>query len=404
MSEATSIDRLLAEGRRQISICNGCRYCEGYCAVFPAMERLPIVEAGDLTYLANLCHDCRACYQACMYTPPHPFAVEIPLLMSEVRQQSYAEFGRPRWLARAFSGGPKALAALTLIGTLVFVVLAWIAGSAGRIFSPDDSTQTFYDVVPYSLMVVPSLLLTAFVVGVIGWGFVDFQRSSRGTDAINGRAWMSGIREVATLRWMRGGGGDCYYPDAERPTPLRRWFHHLTAYGFLAALISTTLAAGYHHLLGEEAPYPVIHPVVLFGLAGGVSMVVGTTGLLWLRAHADPLQSAREAVLNSSFIVSLDAASITGLLLLALRDSPAMGALLVLHLGTIAALYLTAPYGKFVHVVYRTAAVLRSVAERAADEAGTHEPALFPSPVRATKLDEATALSDDTAPVETGAG
>ena len=30
---------LLAEAERQLDICNACRYCEGYCAVFPALER-----------------------------------------------------------------------------------------------------------------------------------------------------------------------------------------------------------------------------------------------------------------------------------------------------------------------------------------------------------------------------
>jgi hypothetical protein len=29
----------IAEARRQVEICNACRYCEGYCAVFPAINR-----------------------------------------------------------------------------------------------------------------------------------------------------------------------------------------------------------------------------------------------------------------------------------------------------------------------------------------------------------------------------
>ena len=61
---------LLTEANRQLTICNACRYCEGYCAVFPALERRSVLREGDLALLANLCHDCRACYQACMYTPP----------------------------------------------------------------------------------------------------------------------------------------------------------------------------------------------------------------------------------------------------------------------------------------------------------------------------------------------
>jgi citrate/tricarballylate utilization protein len=56
------------EAERQLTICNSCRYCEGYCAVFPALERLTTVTSGDAVFLANLCHDCRACHQACAYS------------------------------------------------------------------------------------------------------------------------------------------------------------------------------------------------------------------------------------------------------------------------------------------------------------------------------------------------
>ena len=61
---------LFQEAERQLVVCNACRYCEGYCAVFPALELRQAFARGDITYLANLCHDCRACYYACMYTPP----------------------------------------------------------------------------------------------------------------------------------------------------------------------------------------------------------------------------------------------------------------------------------------------------------------------------------------------
>ena len=46
------------------------------------------------------------------------------------------------------------------------------------------------------------------------------------------------------------------------------------------------------------------------------------------------------------------------LALLVLRNQPAMGPLLIVHLGTVLALFVTLPYGKFVHGVYRIAALL----------------------------------------------
>ncbi len=68
----------LREAERLMTICNACRYCEGLCAVFPAMEMRLTFAAGDLNYLANLCHQCGACYTDCQYSPPHEFNVNVP--------------------------------------------------------------------------------------------------------------------------------------------------------------------------------------------------------------------------------------------------------------------------------------------------------------------------------------
>jgi citrate/tricarballylate utilization protein len=47
-----------------------------------------------------------------------------------------------------------------------------------------------------------------------------------------------------------------------------------------------------------------------------------------------------------------------------LRATPAMGPLLALHLGAVFALFITMPYGKFVHGFYRFAALVRYAQER----------------------------------------
>ena len=66
------------EARRQVEICNACRYCEGYCAVFPSAFSQRAFSDGDITQLASLCHNCRGCYYACQYTDPHEFALTCP--------------------------------------------------------------------------------------------------------------------------------------------------------------------------------------------------------------------------------------------------------------------------------------------------------------------------------------
>ena len=47
-----------------------------------------------------------------------------------------------------------------------------------------------------------------------------------------------------------------------------------------------------------------------------------------------------------------------------MRDTAAMGPLLALHLGVVFSLFITMPYGKFVHGIYRYVALVRYARER----------------------------------------
>jgi citrate/tricarballylate utilization protein len=67
--------------------------------------------------------------------------------------------------------------------------------------------------------------------------------------------------------------------------------------------------------------------------------------------------------MDVAFLVLLFMTSLTGLLLLGLRETVAMGLLLAIHLGFVLALFLTLPYGKFVHGFYRLAALIHYATE-----------------------------------------
>jgi citrate/tricarballylate utilization protein len=69
--------------------------------------------------------------------------------------------------------------------------------------------------------------------------------------------------------------------------------------------------------------------------------------------------------MDVAFLGLLFLTSVTGLMLLALRETVAMGPLLLIHLGVVLALFLTLPYGKFVHGIYRSLALIRYAAEQA---------------------------------------
>ena len=84
-----------------------------------------------------------------------------------------------------------------------------------------------------------------------------------------------------------------------------------------------------------------------------------------LRAAAIRHRRSETRSHGRSFLALLFLSSLTGLLLLALRETGAMGWLLAIHLGVVLGLFLTLPYGKFVHGIYRSAALVRSALEAA---------------------------------------
>lgn len=361
---------VLAEAERQMTICNACRYCEGYCAVFPAMEIRRDFEEGDLIYLANLCFECRDCFYACQFAPPHEFGVNIPQIFAEVRTETYQEYSWPGILGRLYRRNGLAVGLITVVSTALIFLLA-IVFRRDVLFSTQTGEGAFYRVVPYAAMVIPAVLIALYCLVVFARGAYRFWRD---TDTnliglIDFRAFAVATKEAFGLRYLKGGGVGCNYPD-ERFSPVRRWFHHLVFYGFLFDLASTTVAAFYGNFLGRHAPYPLLSVPVVLGTVGGIMLVVGTGGLLYLKGRSDkrPAES-RMLKMDVAFLVILGLTSLTGLLLLVLRTSPAMGSLLAVHLGFVAGLFLTMPYGKFAHVVYRYAALIRNALEQAREEA-----------------------------------
>ncbi|PWU00541.1 MAG: tricarballylate utilization protein TcuB [Terriglobia bacterium] len=330
-----------AEGARILTICNACRYCEGYCAVFPAMEHRRAFAGADLNFLANLCHNCAECYYACQYAPPHAFAVNVPRVLAEIRAQSYRQYA---WSNGRYTAGVFALGAV-----LAFV----FARSAG---------PRFYDVIPHAFMVAVFGTISGFVLAALAIGAI---RSAKEFGVRwDTKALARAAADVLTLEYLRSGGAGCTYPT-ERHSGARRWFHHCTFYGFLLCFASTTVAALYHYGLGRLAPYPYTSLPVLLGTFGGVGLLVGPAGLYWLKRRRDPATAdANQNSMDLTFLSLLFATSLTGLLLLVLRASSGMAPMLLIHLALVAALFATLPYGKFVHGIYRSLALLRYALEQ----------------------------------------
>lgn len=356
----------LVEAGRLMTVCNSCRYCEGLCAVFPAMEMRRAFSDGDLNYLANLCHGCGACYADCQFAPPHEFNINVPSVFGRVRAQSYAAYAWPRAFSGLFTRNGLAISLIAALSVAAFILgfVAWHDPQA--LFAARSGPGAFYALMPHDTMVAifGAVFLYAIVALLMGMRafWLDIAEPA-GTLAQPASIWQA-MKDACSLRYLDGGGVGCYNED-ERPTDRRRLYHHFTFYGFLLCFASTSTATLYHYLAGREAPYAWYDLPVVLGTLGGIGLIIGPAGLLLAKSRRDPGMIDRPSLgMDVAFLVMLFLTSLTGLALLVLRETGAMGILLALHLGVVFALFLTFPYGKFVHGLYRFLALVRYARER----------------------------------------
>ncbi len=353
------------EVARQLQICNACRYCEGFCAMFPAMTRRLEFGKADIHYLANLCHNCGACLHACQYAPPHEFAVNVPQTMAQVRGQTYADYAWPPALGALYKRNGLTLSLALAAGLSFFLLLAlqmndtlWAANLNGN----------SYNLLPHNFPVSMYPPVFLFAALALALGVRRFWRDI--TPATSGAARTTPATQEATqnvlqLTYLDGGHGDGCNNEDDAFTLSRRRAHHLTFYGFMLCFAATSLGTVYHYAFGWAAPYDLPSLPKLLGAVGGVSLLLGTAGLFKLNLQRHPMHGdAAQKPMDLGFIALLFFISVSGLALWLARSSMAMPTLLAIHLGVVMALFATLPYGKFAHGIFRTAALLRFAVEK----------------------------------------
>ena len=353
------------EVARQLQICNGCRYCEGFCAVFPAMTRRLEFGKADIHYLANLCHNCGACLHACQYAPPHEFAINVPKSMATVRGQTYADYAWPKALGGLYKSNGLTVSMALALSLSLFLMLA--LQSNGTLWG-GPVQNGFYAIFPHNLMVSMFAPIFLWSVLALALGVIKFWREV--TPATSGAPLSSpaaaeAAHDALRLKYLGGGHGDGCNNEDDAFTLARKRAHHLTFYGFMLCFAATSVATFYHYVLNLPAPYDFTNLPKILGTVGGISLTLGTVGLWRLNLARDPNHGdAQQRPMDRGFIALLFFISVTGLALMLSKNTAAMPVLLAVHLGMVMALFLTLPYGKFAHGIFRTAALLRFAVEK----------------------------------------
>jgi citrate/tricarballylate utilization protein len=264
-----------AEVARQMQICNACRYCEGFCAVFPAMTRRLEFGRADVHYLANLCHNCGACLHACQYAPPHEFALNVPRAMAEVRGQTYADCAWPPALGKLYRRNGLTLSLALAAGLALFLALA-VALGGGLWGGALDGN--FYRLFPHNLLVGLFSPVFLFVLLAFGMGAARFWRQIKPVTSnapLSVHAAAEAAAAVLRMKYLDGGHGEGCNDEDDAYTLRRRWFHHFTFYGFLLCFaylvfLKICQSLGYNAIISPLTAAWLPH---LFFLLLGVVMV-----------------------------------------------------------------------------------------------------------------------------------
>lgn len=346
------IKDVVASGGEDLKKCFQCATCSVVCTLSPEDAPFPrkqMIEAqwglkdrlmGDPAIW--LCHNCGDCSTQC------PRGARPGDVFGALRREAIKHFAFPNFLARMVAQ-PKGLLLLLLLPVLVFGAIALWAPKGEP--TPD---LEFADVFPIPVLealffTVAGLALLVFVVGL-----APFIRALRASGA--GGRILAGLLPALAAILVHERFSKC---GKERR---RYWGHLLTLWGFLGlALVGTVTGIGTMTGL-VRTPLALTNPWKILANVCAVLILTGSAILLIDRIR-DPVKRAASTYFDWFFLLTLVGVVVTGILCEVLRLTDAASLMYVVyfvHLVLIFALFLYAPYTKFAHLVYRTAAIAAS--------------------------------------------
>jgi quinone-modifying oxidoreductase subunit QmoC len=339
-------------GGGEAARCYQCATCSAVCqlataeAVFPRRQMLWAQWGLADRLVADpsvwLCHQCNDCTVRC------PRDARPGDTMQAIRSLVVEQVGAPRFMARLV--GRAAATWPVLLGLPVLFWALYIRAVNG--FAVTRTPLAYGEVVP--VWMIYSVFLPAAAFAVLA-AAVGARRcwSAWGAGAVRNGSLIGGLAGVAAdILWHRR-FGSC---GAARP---RRLGHLLLMWGFLGALATTTflgiLMDGFH----VKTPLPQGHPVKLLGNASAVLLAVG---VVWLLANrlGDQVAAGRARAFDwflLGLVVLVVLSGIGSELARLALPVPLALAVYVLHLGAVLSLFLTFPFSKLAHALYRTLAM-----------------------------------------------
>lgn len=353
---------LLKRGGDSVARCYQCATCSAVCELGPADAPFPRRQMlwgqwGLADRLASdpgvwLCHQCNDCTTHC------PRDARPGDVLQVVRALVVESLAWPRSLGRLVANAGKTWPMLFGVPILFWIALL---GASGLLQPPTDF-HAYDQIVPHSIIYAVFfpmsgfVALAAFVSGRRYWGMMN-EASSPPRSFLAG-LWSTGVAVATHARF-----GSCGVAR------FRRVGHLLLFWGFVGAAVTSGLLIFAIYVQGYELPLPLLHPYKLLGNISAVALVVGA-GILAAARFSDHTKAGASTAFDSFFSTVVVLVIATGVVVelarLFVPTVPAIPvALYILHLGVVTTLFVTFPYSKFAHMLYRSLAMVH---ERAAAE------------------------------------
>jgi quinone-modifying oxidoreductase subunit QmoC len=362
-------------GGEAVTRCYQCATCSSVCELAPAGAPFPrrqvlwaqwgLVDRLTADPGPWLCHQCNDCSVRC------PRDVAPGDIMAAVRGMIVELLAFPRAFGKLVANA-RTTWPLLVFGPLLFWIL--LLGATGHLVIPavDPHLGALDGRFHYEAL-VPHYLIYAVYFTATAWVLIAFWVSGRrfwrllGSNAERRGSFVASLvpvlGEIATHQ---------RFSKCDRGVPKRHWGHFLLMWGFVGAAVTSGFAVLYLYKdtvflswlhLGYSYPVPLDHWVKWLGNFSAVLLVLG--GIL---LYANRLSPTTDRLVGATtgfdrfFLYTVLGVVATGVLTETFRfvavPTVLAAVVYVVHLGIVLTLFLTFPYSKFAHLVYRSLAMV----------------------------------------------
>ncbi len=354
-------EELIRRGGADLARCFQCATCSSACdlatseTLFPRRQIL-WAQWGLADRLAAdpsiwLCHQCNDCTARC------PRDARPGDALQAIRSLEIEQVGAPRFMAKLV--GRARVTWPILLGLPVLFWALYIQAVNG--FAVPRTPLSYTDVVPQWMIYSVFLPAAAFALVTAALGARRCW-SAWGAGGARAGSLVQGLAAIATdvLRHRR-----FRVCVVARP---RAGGHLLLVCGFLGALVTTSLLGVAMDVLGTRTPLPQLSPIKVLGNASAVLLVVGVV-LLAVNRLTNAAAAGASRAFDFFFLALVLLVVLSGVgaeLARVFLPVPVALGVYVVHLGMVLSLFLTFPFSKFAHALYRTLAMAheRLAAER----------------------------------------